>query len=930
MAVVLSSAKSLISLFKDEDPVMKAFALQKLSDVAQYFWHEIASQLQEIHRLALDPSYPHHELAAYLAAQIHYHLENYTEALQLALESGHYFNISSKTDFTQTLVSRCIDQYVEIQVKNYEAKNPEDRVPVNEKMEFVVEQMFDRCFLDGEFKQAIGIAIEARRLDKLEIAIVKSNNIKALLQYTYGIVKDIIIPREFRKDIVGCLVKLHMSLADLDYGAITECKFFLNDSQAVSDMLTNLIENEPLLALQLSFDLVENQNQLFLNEISKCLSQTQPRDQTATAMRDRVILVLTGRSTIDINLDFLKTKNNSDKLIINKVKTIVEFKNSVTHGAAIFANAFMHAGTSDDSFLRDNLTWVAKATNWSKFSAAASLGVIHRGNISKALEILKPYLPTDGRASTGSQYSEGGALYAMGLIHANYALPEAVNFILNSLSGNSRNEVIQHGACLGLGLTTMATHDMTMFEHLKNVLYTDSANSGEAAAYAMGLVMLGSASEAAISDMLAYAHETQHEKIIRALGIGLSLVMYRREEEADTLITQLLTDKDPILRYGAAYTMATAYVGTSNAKIIKKLLHIAVSDVDYDVRKAAVTAIGFVLHRMPEQVPKVVALLSESYNPYVRQGSAIAIGIACAGNPIPEALNILETLTTDSVNFVRQSAFIAMAMVYMQQTKTTANKVDKFREKIDKIVNEKHQDVLTKMGAIVALGILDAGGRNMTIALDSKSGNNRAAATAGLVLSLQFWYWFPMLHMFCLSFSPSGLIGVNSDLQVPNTFTVKSKAKPSQFGYPPKTEVPSNEKAGKIASAVLSTTNKVKARAAAKRGEKSMDIVEAKPEEEKKEEEVKKEEPVIIEPEEEILTNPSRVLPSQEGVIEFLEDSRYLPVIRDRKCGIIMIRENKQYVQEEKANVALDTTNMETEAMPEEFVFDPEIQKDHH
>src|SRR3569623_1335928 len=107
MAFVLSSAKSLISLFRDEDPAMKAFALQKLSDVAQYFWHEIANQLQDIHKLALDTSYPQHELAAYLAAKIHYHLENYTEALALALESGHYFNISSKTDFTQTLVSRC-------------------------------------------------------------------------------------------------------------------------------------------------------------------------------------------------------------------------------------------------------------------------------------------------------------------------------------------------------------------------------------------------------------------------------------------------------------------------------------------------------------------------------------------------------------------------------------------------------------------------------------------------------------------------------------------------------------------------------------------------------------------------------------------------------------------------------------------------------
>lgn len=35
--------------------------------------------------------------------------------------------------------------------------------------------------------------------------------------------------------------------------------------------------------------------------------------------------------------------------------------------------------------------------------------------------------------------------------------------------------------------------------------------------------------------------------------------------------------------------------------------------------------------RTPEQVPSVVSLLSESYNPHVRCGAAMALGIACAG-----------------------------------------------------------------------------------------------------------------------------------------------------------------------------------------------------------------------------------------------------------------------------------------------------------
>jgi 26S proteasome regulatory subunit N2 len=75
-------------------------------------------------------------------------------------------------------------------------------------------------------------------------------------------------------------------------------------------------------------------------------------------------------------------------------------------------------------------------------------------------------------------------------------------------------QVIQHGACLGLGLAALGTSDEEIYEDIKNVLYTDSAVAGEAAGIGMGLLMVGTASEKA-SEMLAYAHDTQHEKIIR-------------------------------------------------------------------------------------------------------------------------------------------------------------------------------------------------------------------------------------------------------------------------------------------------------------------------------------------------------------------------------------------------------------------------------
>lgn len=81
------------------------------------------------------------------------------------------------------------------------------------------------------------------------------------------------------------------------------------------------------------------------------------------------------------------------------------------------------------------------------------------------------------------------------------------------------------------------------YEDLRSTLFSDSAIAGEACGYAMGLVMLGSASGRCLDEMLQYAHETQHEKIIRGLAMGIAFMFYGRQEQADNIIDTLLSDK---------------------------------------------------------------------------------------------------------------------------------------------------------------------------------------------------------------------------------------------------------------------------------------------------------------------------------------------------------------------------------------------------
>jgi 26S proteasome regulatory subunit N2 len=69
------------------------------------------------------------------------------------------------------------------------------------------------------------------------------------------------------------------------------------------------------------------------------------------------------------------------------------------------------------------------------------------------MALLGPYLPRDG--VSGSSYSEGGALFALGLINANHGY-NVLDYLTNALK-NTQVEVVQHGACLGLGVAGMAT-----------------------------------------------------------------------------------------------------------------------------------------------------------------------------------------------------------------------------------------------------------------------------------------------------------------------------------------------------------------------------------------------------------------------------------------------------------------------------------------
>ncbi|XP_006365478.1 26S proteasome non-ATPase regulatory subunit 1 homolog A [Solanum tuberosum] len=942
MATTVSSAGGLLAMLNESHPQLKLHALSNLNAFVDYFWPEISTSVALIESLYEDEEFAQRQLAALVASKVFYHLGEHNDSLSYALGAGPLFDVNEESDYVHTVLAKALDEYASHKTKA--AESNDEAVKVDPRLEAIVERMLEKCIVDRKYQQAIGMAIECRRLDKVAEAIVRSDNVDATLAYCSNVSHNFVSRRVYRSEVLRLLVEVYEGTPSPNYLSMCQWLMFLDKPENVASILEKLLRSEnkddALLAFQIAFDLVENEHQAFLLNVRDRLSspEVQPSEpaepdtaQTgdATAAEDvqmaeenqplietrvdpkeaiyaerlgKIKGILSGETSIKLTLQFLYSHNKSDLLILKTIKQSVEMRNSVCHSATIYANAIMHAGTTVDTFLRENLDWLSRATNWAKFSATAGLGVIHCGHLQQGRSLMAPYLPQGGAGGGGSPYSEGGALYALGLIHANHG--EGIKQFLRESLRSTNVEVIQHGACLGLGLAALGTADEDIYDDIKTVLYTDSAVAGEAAGIGMGLLMVGTASEKA-GEMLAYAHETQHEKIIRGLALGIALTVYGREEEADTLIEQMTRDQDPILRYGGMYALAMAYRGTANNKAIRQLLHFAVSDVSDDVRRTAVLALGFVMYSEPEQMPRIVSLLSESYNPHVRYGAALAVGISCAGTGLSEAISLLEPLTSDVVDFVRQGALIAMAMVMVQISEASDSRVGAFRRQLEKIILDKHEDTMSKMGAILASGILDAGGRNVTIKLLSKSKHDKITAVVGLAVFSQFWYWYPLIYFVSLAFSPTALIGLNYDLKVPK-FDFVSQAKPSLFEYPKPTTVATTSSAVKLPTAVLSTSVRAKARASKKEAEKanaekasgastSAATTSDKGKSTSKDGESmqvdtpaeKKNEP---EPSFEILTNPARVVPTQEKHIKFLEESRYLP-IKSSSSGFVLLKD---------------------------------------
>lgn len=217
-----------------------------------------------------------------------------------------------------------------------------------------------------------------------------------------------------------------------------------------------------MIAYQIAFDLADNQNPAYLKEIGGLVKKIGEEQGIDKEKIEKLTTILEGNTQRKIVEFSLTQMNKSDPNMIKNLMKSVDKSGSVPHLAVIIANSLLNSHTKNDTFLKDNIEWIAKASNWARFVATSSLGAIHMGNTEKGLEIMRPYMP--GTSTVPSVYAQAGSYYGLGLIYANTNDEKIMNILQDALNmpSNSR-EAMQHGIFLAIGLIAMGNNSSSIY-----------------------------------------------------------------------------------------------------------------------------------------------------------------------------------------------------------------------------------------------------------------------------------------------------------------------------------------------------------------------------------------------------------------------------------------------------------------------------------
>ena len=390
---VVATASGWIALLQEEDPALKSHALKKLLECVDNLWHEVAESLPDLETISedFDLPLPMRQTAAAVASRVFFHLEEPSQALRLALEAGEqHFDIQNRTPYVESLITAALDAYIQERRKLLQQQEENDGTSTTtttattttaneigislDQLQGMVYRLLDTCCEEGRCDHALGIALEAQETSKLRDILMSSGPDDSLLKYALDASINVVSSKSFRQEALAVIAECLSNQTEARKMASVDTLIIvyqlLGKADSVAEVLGSLLkgsEEDALLGFQLCFDLVDSGDQAFVTKVAEFLKPLTSEENTDRW--SQVSRVLTGGFSSELALSFLHKQSHADRLIMENLKKSLEERgsggrSSLLHNAAVMTHAYLYAGTTNDSFLRDYLDWMKKASNW--------------------------------------------------------------------------------------------------------------------------------------------------------------------------------------------------------------------------------------------------------------------------------------------------------------------------------------------------------------------------------------------------------------------------------------------------------------------------------------------------------------------------------------------------------------------------------------
>jgi 26S proteasome regulatory subunit N2 len=388
-----------------------------------------------------------------------------------------------------------------------------------------------------------------------------------------------------------------------------------------------------------------------------------------------------------------------------------------------------------------------KFTNWLKFFTGFSFSVINQSNLKFYQSFLnlveKNWL---------SEYLKGGILIGMGINLRNSF--EYIEFFVEKyftiLKNSSRLEenkyhIVKSGIYMGISLfSKMAMKDNWKQNFIQILIsnITMGLRNTEISALSLGLYLQNGQSKYVLKNLMKLTNVITDEKTIKFLFFSLTLIFIENKEITEQLFIKLVTSENPSIRSSVVSLYSIAFAGLATQKIVNKVLKVISNDLDDNVKKDSVINLGFLFLSKFFLFENIINQFIDHFNPFIRCGACFAIGVSSFDNNSYRASELLQKLSNDKVDFVRQSSFIALGLTTLRDHNLIRKKrIQIFLEK--KLLDKDHTE-LSRFGILIGYSLTEIG-----IKTNIKFVKNLDLTF--LFIFIQYWHWLPcILFVFCL------------------------------------------------------------------------------------------------------------------------------------------------------------------------------------